>query len=154
MSKPILLIDDEEQFAQMLRDLLQLNGYEAEYCLDPSEALTRLQNENFELVITDYRIPEMDGAQFLEATRLFNPDIPVIMISGLMNMPELIRVANIGVTLVLEKPFKTEELLEHVARRVLDRIRNEFPLIITSRIKISKMNPPVGGKVERVSIEL
>ena len=46
------------------------------------------------------------------------------------------------------------KLLEHVARRILDRLGNEFPQITGARIKISKMNPPVGGKVERVSVEL
>jgi 7,8-dihydroneopterin aldolase/epimerase/oxygenase len=46
------------------------------------------------------------------------------------------------------------KLLEHVARRILDRVAKEFPKVISSRIKISKMNPPVGGKVERVSVEL
>ena len=45
-------------------------------------------------------------------------------------------------------------LLENVARRILKRIAREFPQITASRIKISKMNPPVGGKVEKVSIEL
>jgi CheY-like chemotaxis protein len=118
MSTPILLIDDEERFAQMLQELLQLSGYESDYCLNPKEAVARLRQEEFDLVITDYKMPEMDGAEFLQEARKLNPDLPVIMISGLMNMPELIKVANIGVTLVLEKPFKTEVLLEHVARFV------------------------------------
>lgn len=118
MSAPILLIDDEEKFAQMLQELLQLNGLESEYCLDPREAVARLRREEFDLVITDYKMPEMDGAEFLQQARKINPDLPVIMISGLMNMPELIKVANIGVTLALEKPFKTEELVEHVRRFV------------------------------------
>ncbi|MGC9450950.1 MAG: response regulator [Oceanipulchritudo sp.] len=118
MSKPILLIDDEEKFAQMLQELLELNGYESDYCLNPEEALVRLRHENYDLVITDYMMPQMDGAQFLQAARKINPDMPVIMISGLMNMPELIKVANIGVTLVLEKPFKTEDLMQYVARFV------------------------------------
>lgn len=118
MSKPILLIDDEEKFAQMLQELLQVSGYESDYCLNPEEAIALLGREDYDLVITDYKMPEMDGAEFLQKARKINPDLPVIMVSGLMNMSELIKVANIGVTLVLEKPFKTEDLLEHVARFV------------------------------------
>jgi dihydroneopterin aldolase len=46
------------------------------------------------------------------------------------------------------------KLLEHVARRILNRISKEFPQVISSKIKISKLNPPVGGRVERVCVEL
>lgn len=109
----------------MLQEILELNHFEAEYSLNPREALTRLQRENYDLVISDYKMPDLDGAEFLQEARKINPDLPVIMISGLMNMPELIKVANIGVTLVLEKPFKTEDLIEHVARFVRPRPGDE-----------------------------
>jgi 7,8-dihydroneopterin aldolase/epimerase/oxygenase len=56
--------------------------------------------------------------------------------------------------LVAEEMAIKSNLLEHVAHRILDRIGREFPQITSSRIKISKMNPPVGGKVEKVSVEL
>ena len=46
------------------------------------------------------------------------------------------------------------KLLEHLGRRILHRIQKEFPQVTDCRIKVSKMNPPVGGKVERVSVEL
>ena len=118
MSKPIILIDDEEKFARMLHELLQGNGYDSDFCLNPEEALVRIKQENYQLVITDYKMPQMDGAEFLVEARRINPDLPVIMISGLMNMPELIKVANIGVTLVLEKPFNIEDLLESISRFV------------------------------------
>lgn len=144
MSKPILLIDDEEKFAQMLQELLHLNGFEADYCLNPEEALDRLHQENYDLVITDYKMPEMDGAQFLQEARKVNPDLPVIMISGLMNMPELIKVANIGVTLVLEKPFRTEDLLEHVARFVLTGPEDEQEAAQAKEMEVSEINFQLG----------
>lgn len=46
------------------------------------------------------------------------------------------------------------KLLEHVARRILNRVKNEFPQINTCGVRISKMNPPVGGRVQKVCVEL
>lgn len=117
-SKPILVIDDEEKFARMLQDILAGHGYPSDVCLNPLQGLDMLRNGNYELVVSDYKMPEMDGAEFLQEAHKINPDLPVIMISGLMNMPELIKVANIGVTLVLEKPFDTDDFLVQVARFV------------------------------------
>ena len=56
--------------------------------------------------------------------------------------------------LVAEEMGIKSKLLEHVARRILDRMAKEYPQISSAKIKISKMNPPVGGKVERVCVEL
>ena len=56
--------------------------------------------------------------------------------------------------LVSEEMDKPSRLLEHVARRILDRIKKEFPSVTSSRIKISKLNPPLGGQVGKVSVEL
>ena len=56
--------------------------------------------------------------------------------------------------LVAQEMAVKSHLLENVARRVLNRIMREFPQLTASRIKMSKMNPPVGGKVEKVCIEL
>lgn len=56
--------------------------------------------------------------------------------------------------LVANEMAVKSHLMENVARRVLDRIAREYPQIRSCSIKISKMNPPVGGKVEKVSVEL
>ncbi len=56
--------------------------------------------------------------------------------------------------LVAHEMAVKSNLLEHVARRILDHIVIEYPQVISVRIKVSKMNPPVGGKVDRVSVEL
>lgn len=56
--------------------------------------------------------------------------------------------------LVREEMAVKSNLIEHVARRILDRLMKEYPEVMTATIKLSKMNPPVGGRVDRVSIRL
>ena len=56
--------------------------------------------------------------------------------------------------LVAEEMKVNSKLLEHVARHILNRIKNEYPRVDSARIKISKLNPPVGGKVDKVSVEI
>ncbi len=46
------------------------------------------------------------------------------------------------------------KLLEHVGRRILNRIKNDFPMVVSVRIKIKKLNPPLGGKMDFVSLEM
>lgn len=114
----ILVLDDEEDFARMLLELLRHEGFRVEMSTRPSEVIGLLDEKEFELIVSDYKMPEMDGYEFLKRAREVNPELPVIMISGFMNTPELMRVANVGVTLVLEKPFDREVFLEYVKRYV------------------------------------
>lgn len=118
MAGRILVLDDEENYARMVHDLLRQERYQVEISTKPEEALKALRDKGYDLVVSDYKMPLMDGSQFLDEARKINPALPVIMVSGLMNTPELIKVANIGVTLVLEKPFETEVFLGYVARFV------------------------------------
>jgi CheY-like chemotaxis protein len=115
----ILVLDDEHNYAKMLMDLLVNRGFEAEICTSPTDALKLLKAREFSLVVADFKMPEMDGAEFLLALRKFLPEMPVIMVSGYMNTPELVKVANIGVTLVLEKPFDSNTFFDYVRRFVL-----------------------------------
>lgn len=55
---------------------------------------------------------------------------------------------------VKEEMGVKSKLLEHVGRRILERIRKEFPQVTECRVRVSKMHPPVGGKVEKVSVEI
>jgi dihydroneopterin aldolase len=56
--------------------------------------------------------------------------------------------------LVREEMGKTSNLLEHVGRRILDAIKKDFPQVESADVKISKMNPPLGGKMKSVSVSL
>lgn len=128
MSSRILIVDDEASFAQMLHELLTGAGFSADYMTQPQEALERARGEEFGLIILDYKMPKMDGAEFLKQLRQTHPQLPVVMVSGLMNTPDLVRVANIGVDLVLEKPLRREDFVE-VVRRFISSGTAEDPAV-------------------------
>jgi len=116
MAGRILVLDDEENYAEMLKDLLQENSYRVDMATRPERAIAQLEEIPYDLVISDYKMPVMDGADFLKKSRELYPNLPFILVSGLMNTPELVKVANMSVTLVMEKPLDTEAFLRHVAR--------------------------------------
>ncbi|MGF1450077.1 MAG: response regulator [Opitutales bacterium] len=116
--KKILVLDDEENYADMLQKLLQQHHFVVDSATRPEVALKALEDKAYGLVISDYKMPVMDGADFLQRARQVHPELPVILVSGLMNMPELVKVANMGVTLVLEKPLNVDSFIEHVHRFV------------------------------------
>lgn len=116
MAGRILVLDDEENYAEMLQDLLRDNNYRVDMATRPERAIDQLEEIPYDLVISDYKMPVMDGADFLKKSRELYPNLPFILVSGLMNTPELVKVANMSVTLVMEKPLDTEAFLQQVAR--------------------------------------
>jgi DNA-binding NtrC family response regulator len=116
MAGKILVLDDEENYAVMLKDLLCDHNYQVDVATRPERALSQIEEIPYDLIISDYKMPVMDGSDFLKKARELYPNLPFILVSGLMNTPELVKVANMSVTLVMEKPLNTEAFLRHVAR--------------------------------------
>ena len=116
MAGRILVLDDEENYAEMLKNLLRDHNYKVDMATRPERAMSQIEEIPYDLIISDYKMPVMDGSDFLKKSRELYPNLPFILVSGLMNTPELVKVANMSVTLVMEKPLDTEAFLKHVAR--------------------------------------
>lgn len=117
-SDEILVLDDEAGFAEMLCSTLQEEGFASHMLTSPSEAVEWLGKHSCSLILADYCMPQLNGAEFLQQVRENHPRLPVIMISGQMNTRDLLNVANMGVSLVLEKPVERKTLIESVSRFV------------------------------------
>jgi len=128
MAQRILVVDDEQNYAEMLKSLLEQHFFIVDSVTDPMRALESLHGKGYDLVVSDFKMPGMDGADFLDQARELNPDLPVILVSGLMNTPDLVRVANMGVTLVLEKPIDIQHFIDQVKRFVSPATKDEFRL--------------------------
>lgn len=112
----ILLVDDEEIVNKRLRPALEREGYEVESFMTGKDALANIAAKDFDIVVTDMRIDEVNGLQVLEAARNKSSQTRVILITGYATM-ELAREAlSKGAFQVIAKPFKPQELREAIGK--------------------------------------
>lgn len=114
MAERILLVDDDEDILTLLSAWLEAAGYVVDQAKDGDEALTRLEINSADVVVTDLAMPGMDGMTLLQ--KLFDQDsrLPVIMISGRAQIDDALAATNAGVASFLTKPVQQEALIESV----------------------------------------
>ncbi len=112
----ILILDDEPIVSKRLKPSLEKKGYEVETFTRSSEALQRVTERQFNIVITDLKMEGMDGMQFLTEVKELNPDTEVIVMTGFATMATAKESYNKGVFDFLAKPFKLGEIFEVIAK--------------------------------------
>jgi CheY-like chemotaxis protein len=80
--KAILFVDDHEVLARLSCEILRMHGYRAEYAYNGNDALAKFEHDNFDLVVTDYRMEGMDGLELANRIRQQTPELPVILVTG------------------------------------------------------------------------
>jgi putative two-component system response regulator len=112
----VLCVDDEPVILQILRRLLEVQGFEAVTCGDPIAAISTFTEGSFEVVITDIHMPGMDGLTLMRKLRETQPELPVVVVTGHGTVDTAIQALREGATGMLVKPFTGEELLAEVRR--------------------------------------
>ena len=112
----VLLVDDEEDLLSLWKLRLESNGYQVTTALSGEEALAKLSVINPHLVLTDLRMPGIDGLALFEAVRERNKAIPVIIITAHGSIPEAVEATRQGVFSFLTKPIDGKELLEQIEK--------------------------------------
>ena len=118
----ILVVDDEPNIRQILKRWLTESGYEAETAEDGYAALRKVHDWGPDLVISDIKMPRMDGIELIRQLNLLRPDIPVIALSGLHDVNTVRSAMKEGAYDYLFKPFNFTEA-EISVRRALERRR-------------------------------
>ena len=107
----ILVVDDEADICGVVEVLLVGQGYTVCTANSGPEALLQAQHQHFDLVITDLRMPDMDGIEVLTALRRINPSARAILITGYASEESTQRILAEGGYAYLAKPFQLTELL-------------------------------------------
>lgn len=136
MAEKILVVDDEKVICEVLSKLLSQNGYAVDVCGNGKEAVQRVKENSagYACVLTDVKMPQMDGIEFLKQSQKISPATPVIIVTGAATVDIAVEALKRGAVALIEKPFNNEKVLNTV-REILslrgksDRKQHSLPYL-------------------------
>ncbi|MBI9057861.1 sigma-54 dependent transcriptional regulator [Labilibaculum sp. DW002] len=109
--KKILIIDDDPTICLMLQGLLKRKGFDADTVFSAGEALKRLENIQFDLVLSDFRLPDFDGLELLQKIKAMHPHVPVIIMTSYADIRTAVNAIKMGAYEYVTKPLNPDEIL-------------------------------------------
>lgn len=131
----ILIVEDEKSMREVLKILLEGERYEVVSASDGLEGLSYLTNDIFDLVITDIKMPKVDGFELLKKTKEISPDTIVIMITAFGTTEAAIEAMKSGAYDYINKPFKIDEIRLIVEKALEKKRLSEEVSLLRKRVK-------------------
>lgn len=128
MSK-ILLVEDDVSFCKMLEKFLVKKDFAVEIAFSAEEAKLKAKNQEFDLIITDLRLPNYDGIELMLEFKKQNPAIPVILMTGYSEVITAVKAMKNGASDYISKPFNPDEVLLVVTNALNPNKKNEAPAV-------------------------
>ncbi|MFO7736613.1 MAG: sigma-54 dependent transcriptional regulator [bacterium] len=125
IEKTVLVVDDSPDTLELLRRNLEMKGYRVSQAASVTEALSVLRRKKINLVITDYKMPDMDGFTLIKKIRSEYPEMEVIMVTGYGSIKGAVDAVKAGAEEYITKPFTDSELLEAVDR-VFEKLKKRM----------------------------
>jgi two-component system NtrC family response regulator len=116
--RTILIVDDEKNYLTILSAVLEDEGFEVLTALGGREALEVHKTSDLDLILTDMKMPEMDGIEFLERIKSVDPDLPVIMMTAHGTVDKAVDAMQKGAYTYILKPFDNERLIIYVQKAI------------------------------------
>ena len=139
METRILIVDDEKAIRDFLYEALtRLGGFSVELAENGEEALKKIEKENFDLVLTDMKMPKMDGLQLIAEIAKSKPETLMVLLTGHGSIDSALEAMKRGASDYLSKPINLDELLVRL-RKVLDE-RQRFISLKDYATELEKAN--------------
>src|SRR5271154_7054007 len=114
----VLIIDDKEMMRDSLSLTLTRAGHKAVTTEDPTLGLELMRQHRPGVVITDLKMPKMDGIELLQKVRAEQPDVPVILMTAFATISTAVQAMKLGAFDYVQKPFESDEILVVVDRAI------------------------------------
>src|SRR4030042_212756 len=114
----LLVVDDEAVIREGMRRILASQGYHVDTSASGRTATEIIQEQDFDVVITDLKMPGMDGIEVLKTIRILQPEVPVIIITGYSTVDTAVEAMKNGAFDYIAKPFTSELIIEKVRKAV------------------------------------
>ncbi len=121
----VLILDDDSDFNSLLTDIFEQADYVVTSLTDPMEAVEVFRETDYDLVVTDHKMPEMTGAEFMKTIKGIKPSVPVIMVSGYLENDTIRELISEGVGGVFLKPLNIFSLLERTNELIAEAKKME-----------------------------
>jgi K+-sensing histidine kinase KdpD len=112
----LLLVDDDLNFMGLIQEILRIKGFAVDTAYNAEEALLMIQEKQYNLVILDLHLPDMNGLEMLSSIKSIQPDILSIILTGYSSVENSVQSLNLGAFAYLEKPVHPERLMEVIDR--------------------------------------
>ena len=136
--KSILVVDDDEQMRAAMKEAVVRIGYEAVLAMNPVEALSMLNKASVSMIVTDMKMPKMDGLEFIRAAREKVGNLPILVITGHATVENAVEVMKEGVCDYLMKPFSFD-LLTGTIKSIMSRSLHNGNEILTENEQMKKL---------------
>ncbi len=130
----ILIVDDEKDIRDGLKDLLESEGYKVDTAIDGNDALEKAKGLKYQLIISDIMMPRLSGTELLGKLKAISPFIEVIIITGYSTLERTLECIEKGAISYIEKPFKDLSDITNKVKRAAEII-NEKREIMNAAIR-------------------
>lgn len=116
MEEKILIIEDNEEIIQLIKDILKKRELKIDYSFKGKDGIKRIEENEYNLVILDLELPDIDGFKVLEEIKKINYSLPVIVLTAFGSTENIVKAIKMGAEDFIEKPFGIERLTEAIEK--------------------------------------
>ncbi len=150
----ILIVDDERKICEILKDILEGEGYSVDFVLNGYDALRKVQKNDFDLLLLDMKLPDIDGLTVLKRIKEINTEIGVIMISAFGTVSLAVEALKNGADDFIEKPLETDRILtiikNYLEKTEFKRQRNQLRDEMLKEYKIIGESPQIKSVIAMI----